>query len=128
LSDLIDKYKENPEEFQKYIELASSNYFSEFNKVQEEKGEIIMNLIEKNIWAGMQYFKIDEKLISEGMEKGMEKGKFEGIIEGIEKEKLESAKRALLNGLDVKTISVITALDEKIIKKLAKELKKQQNI
>jgi predicted transposase YdaD len=103
-----------------------------------------MNRIEKNIWAGMQYFKIDEKIFSEGMEKGilegMEKGKvegmkmgklegkLEGIIEGLEKGKFEFAKRALLNGLDIKTIALITALDEKVIKKLAREIKKHQNI
>ena len=115
LSELIDKFKVNQTEFKKYLELASSNYFSEFKKVQEEKGDINMTYIEKNLWAGFKYFKIDEKVYSEGMEKGIEKGMVE--------EKIESAKRALLNGLDIKTISVITALDEKIIKKLAKELK-----
>jgi predicted transposase YdaD len=41
-----------------------------------------MNRIEKNIWAGLQYFKIDEKIYSEGMEKGKHEGKLEGIIEG----------------------------------------------
>ena len=130
LSLLIDKYKENPVEFKKYIEFATSNYFSEFNKLQQEKGGVEMTYIEKNIWAGIEYFKIDEKLFSEGMEKGMEKGINEGIIQGkiqgIEENKLESAKRALLNGLDIKTISIITTLDEKKIKKLARELKKNK--
>lgn len=93
-----------------------------------------MNRIEKNIWAGLQYFKIDEKIYSEGMEKGKHEGKLEGIIEGklegiiegLEQGKFEFAKRALLNGLDIKTIVAITALDEKAIKKIAKELKKHQ--
>jgi hypothetical protein len=120
LSELIDKFKVNPSEFKKYLELASSNYFSEFKKVQEEKGDFNMTYIEKNLWAGFKYFKIDEKVYSEGMEKGMEKGLEKGIVE----EKIESAKRALLNGLDIKTIAVITALDEKVIRKLAKEFKK----
>ena len=47
--------------------------------------------------------------------------------EGIEKDKIESAIRGLQNGLDIKTIAIITALDEKVIKKLAREMKKSQN-
>jgi hypothetical protein len=153
LSELLEKYKENPEEYQKYLDLASSNYFSELNKAIEEKGEIKMNQLEKNTWAAIQYFKIDEKLyadgknegiivgmekgmeegrqkgIMEGKEKGMMEGKEKGMMEGIEKGllegKLESAKRALLNGLDINTVMLITALDEKVIKKLVKELKKE---
>jgi hypothetical protein len=38
LSNLIDKYNENPEEYKKYLELASSNYFIEINKILEKKG------------------------------------------------------------------------------------------
>jgi hypothetical protein len=139
LKDLIYKFNANPIQYKKYIEIASSNYFNEYKKIQEEIGELNMTYIEKNLWAGMKFFKIDEKLYSEGMEKGIiegfEKGKLEGIekgkLEGIEKGKLEGiaeikiemAKRALVEGFDIKTISLLTALDVKSIKKLAKELK-----
>ena len=116
ICELIEKFKSNPIEFKKYIELASSNYFSDFKKTQEKMGELNMTYIEKNLWAGIEYFKIDEKLFAEG--------KLEGIEEGIEKNKIDSAKRALLNGLDVKTTAIITTLDEKKVKKLANELKK----
>jgi predicted transposase/invertase (TIGR01784 family) len=124
LSELIDKFISNPNEYHKYLDLASSNYFSDFNKVQEKKGEIDMTYIEKNLWAGMQYFKIDEKLFNEGKAKGIEEGREEGMEKGMMENKIQSAKRALQNGLDIKTIAIITTLDEKKIKKLAKELKK----
>jgi hypothetical protein len=124
LSELIDKYKENPDKYQKYFDLASSNYFSELREVQEEKGEIKMNRLEKNTWAAIQYFKIDEQLITKGKLEGLEEGLEKGIEKGMRDNQIESAKRALLNGLDIKTTALITALDEKTIKKLAKELKK----
>jgi hypothetical protein len=128
LSELIDKFNLDPNEYKKYLELASSNYFDELKEVQEVKGNFKMNHLEKNTWAAIQYFKIDEILYAQGKEKGIEEG-FEigiekGIEKGIENTKIESAKRALLNGLDIKTVSVITLLDEKVVKKIAKELKK----
>ncbi|SFV54417.1 FIG00499822: hypothetical protein [hydrothermal vent metagenome] len=44
--------------------------------------------------------------IKEGMERGIEKG----MEKGVEKEKIKIAINSLENGLDIKTISLITGL------------------
>ena len=63
-SDLIDKYKINPKEYNKYLELASSNYFSEFKKVQEEKGGIDMTYISKRTYGlALSFSKLMKKCI-----------------------------------------------------------------
>ena len=82
-----------------------------------------MTYIEQNFWAGIEYFNIDKILHARGLEEGLEKG----MENGIEKDKMESAIRGLQNGMDNNTIAIINALDEKVIKKLAKEMKINQN-
>jgi predicted transposase/invertase (TIGR01784 family) len=60
--------------------------------------------------------------IEQGFMDGMKKGKIEGIEEGIEKGKIQTAKKALQNGIDIKTIALITSLDKIFIEELAKEI------
>jgi predicted transposase/invertase (TIGR01784 family) len=58
----------------------------------------------------------------EGLKEGIEKGRAEGIEKGIEKGKrakiVEMVKLSILQGLDNKTISIITGLEEKEIEAL----------
>jgi predicted transposase YdaD len=51
-------------------------------------------------------------------EKGEARGKEEGLQEGMEAKAIEIAKNSISLGLDNKTISLITKLDEECIKRL----------
>ena len=51
-------------------------------------------------------------------EKGIKKGKEIGVIEGELKAKLEIARNALKNSVDIDTIVAITGLERRIIEKL----------
>ena len=95
---ILDRYNWTVEEY---------DYYERYGIAQQDA----RGRIEQGYMDGLK--KGMEKGIIEGIEKGMEKG----IIEG----KIETAKKALQNGIDIKTIILITGLDEKIIEELAKE-------
>ena len=82
-----------------------------------EKGDRLMTTLAQHwIEEGM------EKGIEKGMEKGIEKGIEKGMEKGMEKGAINNsilvAKKSLEIGLDFKTISRITGLDEEQIRKL----------
>ncbi|MBY0757468.1 Rpn family recombination-promoting nuclease/putative transposase [Clostridium sardiniense] len=52
------------------------------------------------------------------LENAEKKGLEQGLQQGVKHEKIEVAKKALSNGLDIKTVSIITGLRENEIKKL----------
>ena len=58
------------------------------------------------------------KATNDGIEKGLKQGIEQGIEKGLEKAKLQTAKLSIKQGLDDKTISLITGLDKETIKKL----------
>ncbi|OIJ09350.1 hypothetical protein BKP35_16930 [Anaerobacillus arseniciselenatis] len=65
----------------------------------------------------------ERKGFEEGIEKGIEKGLEEGIQKGIEKERKEMIFRLLDQGCDMKTITTVTQLSEKEVKKIILENK-----
>ncbi len=56
--------------------------------------------------------------LEEGLKKGREEGLKEGIEKGVEKAQVEIAKNALSEGVDIKTIELITGLSREEIEKL----------
>ena len=60
----------------------------------------------------------DRKGMEKGMKKGIEKGIKEGIEKGKKEEKIEIAKNALNDGINIETISKITGLSIEEIEKL----------
>ena len=60
----------------------------------------------------------ERKGLAKGLEEGIQKGKEEGLKEGEKKAKIEIAKISLKQGLDIKTISLITGLAENEIKEI----------
>ena len=58
------------------------------------------------------------KATNDGIEKGLKQGIEQGIEKGLEKAKLQTAKLSIKQGLDDKTISLITGLDKETIKSL----------
>ena len=72
-------------------------------RTAEKKG--LERGIEKGLEKGMQ----------KGLEKGMQKGLEKGLEDGKNKEKINIAKNAISQGIDTKTIALLTNLDEKFI-------------
>ena len=62
--------------------------------------------------------KADIDGFNKGLEKGLERGIEQGIEEGEKKKQIEVAKKSISQGLDDKTISLITGLDIDSIKEL----------
>ena len=56
-----------------------------------------------------------EKGMQKGLEKGMQKGLEKGLEDGKNEEKINIAKNAISQGIDTKTIALLTNLDEKFI-------------
>ena len=57
----------------------------------------------------------EQKGMQKGMQKGLEQGMEKGIEKGIEKEKIDIAKKSIVQGLDDDTIALITGLNKKSI-------------
>lgn len=109
--ELLNLYKIHPDEYSKYLALATSNYKNDMKKVREKIGDIDMNKLSKNMLAAIKAFKLDEEFYNQGIE------------QGLIKEKIENVRRGLENGLDIKTISIITGLDESEILKIKENMK-----
>ena len=63
-----------------------------------------------------------EEGILKGMEKGIEKGMEKGIEVGAKQGKIEVAKNAIREGMELGLIAKLTGLPKKEIEKIAKEI------
>lgn len=116
-SDLtvVPKEYEEISEFKEAFEIATQ---TAWNKKELEVYEYI-TLKEFDELNALQT--AEKKGMEKGIAKGMEKGIVKGIEKGTKNTQIEIAKNALVEGVDVKTISLITGLDEDFINVLAKE-------
>jgi predicted transposase/invertase (TIGR01784 family) len=111
-------------EIKKALEYSNeANMTKEELELQHKKKEWIYiqkSALELAQESGME--KGLEKGMAKGMEKGMEKGMVQGLErgrqKGIEEEKINTAKISIKQGLDNKTISAITSLEESVIESL----------
>jgi predicted transposase/invertase (TIGR01784 family) len=61
---------------------------------------------------------LGQRLRDEGRKVGVKEGEKKGVKKGVKKEKLETAKRMLNDGLPIESIAKYTGLTEKEIKAL----------
>ena len=97
---------------QKAFTIASTANMSKKEiEIQEKREEFLFiqkNSIEKAKRDGLK----------QGLREGREEGHQDGILEGRENRNIEIAKKSIQQGLDNKTISLITELNEKYIESL----------
>jgi len=106
--ELIPKEYENIEEFT--IAFDSAKMYN-WSKQELEVYDFV------SMQEGIRLSALDTAKL-DGIELGIEKGIEKGIEQGIEQRNLELAKNSILQGLDNKTISLITGLDIKIVQNL----------
>ena len=109
---LIPQEYENKEEFLDAFEVAKQTSWN----TDELKVYEYMALREFDEINALRT--AEKKGYLKGEQKGIEKGMKQGIEKGIEKEKLEIARKSILQGLDNATISMITGVDKDRIEAL----------
>jgi len=113
---MIPKEFENSKEFEEAFKIATQ-YDWDIKELE------IYDYMTLKAWDEINALKTAER---KGMEKGIEQGIEQGIERGIERgiaqEKLEIAKNAILQGLDNKTIALITSIEIDTIESLRERL------
>ena len=98
---MIPKQYQNIQEFQEAFDIATQTTW---------------NAKELEVYEYMSLKEFDEiNALRTAENKGMQKGMQKGIEKGIEKEKIDIAKKSIIQGLDNNTISLITGLDKEFI-------------
>lgn len=112
---IVPKEYEKISEFKEAFEIATQ---TAWNKKELEVYDYI-TLKEFDELNALQT--AEKKGIEKGIKKGIEKGIKKGIEKGIKNTQVEIAKNALLEGVDVKTVALITGLSEEFIQTLIQE-------
>ena len=102
----------------KYMEV--NKFMDELNKINEDPQFRVYMTYEEDQEKifNSRMAEADRKGMEKGMKKGIEKGIKEGIEKGKKEEKIEIAKNALNDGINIETISKITGLSIEEIEKL----------
>ena len=101
--DFIPKSFKEPELLEAFDIANTASLSEEEREIQFKKRDFII---------------MNKGALEKSKKDGREEGRNEGRNKGRKDEKIEIAKKSLTQGLDVKLISTITGLDEKIIKEL----------
>jgi len=111
----------------KAFEIANTAYLSEKEQEFQFKQEDFIYLL-KGAWEQARTDGIRagrEDVLKKNRKNGLRKIKNEWIKRGQEEREIEIAKKLLLQGFDVKMVSLSTDLDEKIVIKLKQQVDKQ---
>jgi predicted transposase/invertase (TIGR01784 family) len=100
----------------KEMTLFFMGYIAHTHKIKLE--QLNQMLSESNIEGGDLMQTLAQQLKREGIKEGIKEGKREGIREGIKEEKLETAKRMLMDDISIETVIKYTGLTEKEVKAL----------
>ena len=125
---LVPKEYENKEEFLEAFEVAKQTSwnkdelklydymalkeFDEINALRTAEKKGLQKGLEKGLAKGL------EQGLQQGIEKGIEQGVDQGVDQGKQEEKIQIAQKSISQGLDNKTISMITGLRDDEIQNL----------
>ena len=118
----IDLVQKGQTPYEALEQMLSEGYLTEFFKEKERRNMFAETYSYEN---ELKYVGRQEGILEglqKGMEEGMQKGLQKGKQEGTQNEKLEIARKGILNGFDVKSIVLLTELDESVILELQNEL------